>query len=98
MANELVFDVTERVGALAADVIDLVEEAGLDPQTSVGVGAFNGPQRRFRAIEHDTAQGAFDVAEQAVLNRVPLGGIGWVVGNAQGCNPPSAPTAFTANP
>lgn len=33
MANKAVLDVAEGVGALAADLIDYVEDAGLDPQT-----------------------------------------------------------------
>ena len=81
MTNEVVFDVAESVRALAADVINLVEDAGLDPQAGLSAGAFNGLQRRFMRVEDDTAQGALDVAEQAVLDRMSFGG--WIMGDPQ---------------
>ena len=67
MADEFVLDVAEGVGAFAADVIDLVEEARRDTQTGFGAGPSNGLQRRFMRVEDDTAQRALDMAEQAVL-------------------------------
>ncbi len=74
MANEVVLDVAEGIGACAADVVDLVEEPGLDPQTFFFLPVtecgctLHGLQRQvFRASREMTPpQGALDVTEQAV--------------------------------
>ena len=84
MANEVVLDVAEGIGTFAADVVDLVEDTRFDMQSCSSAGALNCLQRGFMRVEDDTLQSALDVAEQAVFDRMPLRGIGWVVGDAQG--------------
>ena len=78
MANEVVLDVAEGIGAFAADVVDFVEDARFDMQSGSSAGTLNGRQRGFMRVEDDTSQSALDVAEQAVFDRMPLRG--WVVG------------------
>ena len=83
MANEVVLDVTEGIGTFATDVVDLVEDTRFDLQSGSSAGALNGLQRGFMRVEDDPSQSALNVAEQAVFDRMPLRGIGWVVGDAQ---------------
>lgn len=87
MANEVVLDVAEGIGAFVSDLVDLVEETGLDPQSRLSAGALNGLQRRFLGVEDGTAQRALDVAEQAVLDGVPLGGYRAGSGRCAGVGP-----------
>ena len=83
MANEPVFDRAKSLGALAADFIHVIKEAGVHPQSGVGGGALHRLERRLMGIEDLPAQAALDLAEQAMLDGMPFGGIGRVVGNAQ---------------
>jgi hypothetical protein len=71
-------------------VINAVEETGTDHQARFGRGTPHGGQGRLGRVEHLTPQGPLDLTEQAVLDGVPLGGIGRIVGDAQW--QPQAPT------
>lgn len=82
MPNEAIFDVAKSVGAFATDLIDLVEEACGDAETGLRADVVDALQRGLGRIEHDAAPGALDLAEQAVLDRIPLRGIGRVVRDA----------------
>jgi len=83
MPNELVFCLTKGFGACAADLIDLVEDARGDAQPGLGVRTLDGLQCGFRGIEHHAAPGALDLTEQAMLDGIPLRGIGRIVDDAQ---------------
>jgi hypothetical protein len=72
VANEVVFDGMEGVGAFAAEFVDALEKARLDGEAGLGVRAIDGLQGRLRRVEDDTAQAALDLAEQPMLDRVPL--------------------------
>ena len=84
VANEFVLDFAECIGAFPTDVIDSVEDARGDVESGLRVGTLDGIEGGLVAIEDDTAQGSFDVAEQTMFNGVPLRGIGRIVGDAQG--------------
>jgi len=84
MANDLILDVTKCIGALSANVVDLVENARLDVQSGLSPGTLNRLQCGFMAIEDDTVQRPLDVAKQAVFDRMPLRRVGRVMGDAQG--------------
>jgi len=83
VANELVFDVMEGVGAFAAELIDAPENAGLDGEPGLGAGALDGRQGGLRRVEDDAAEAALDLAEQPVPDGVPFGGVERVVGHPQ---------------
>jgi hypothetical protein len=83
MPNESIFDIAEGVGALAPDLIDLVENTRGDLQAGLGGGAFNGLQRGLRGIEYDAAPRALDLTEEAMFDEVSLGGIRRIMGDAQ---------------
>jgi hypothetical protein len=98
----------DGIGDPLARFVDALEQAGGDPQARSGRGItqiaehrLKGPQGLARLLETD-------LAEQAMLNRVPLRAAGWIVahGHAQAqavaelalelCFPQAEPTSITA--
>jgi hypothetical protein len=63
MANEFILNLAECIGAFPADVIDSVEDASGYVESGLRVGTLDGIESGLVAIEDDTAQGSFDVAE-----------------------------------
>ena len=83
MPNKLIFDLPESVGAFATECVELIEDARGDAQPGVGGRTLDGPPCGLGGVEDDPTPGALDLAEEAMLNGVPLGGVGRIVGDAQ---------------
>lgn len=83
ISNMLICDFAELVGALSADGVELVEDARGDAQAGLRGGLLDRFQRRFGGVEHDIAPGTLNLAEETMFNRVPLGGIRRIEGDAQ---------------
>jgi hypothetical protein len=75
VVNDLVFDVLEGGGAFAAELVDAIENARLDGVAGLGARALDGRQGGLRRVEDNAAEAALDLAEQPVLDGVPLGGV-----------------------
>lgn len=83
MANETILHRAEGLRALAPQLIGFVEETRSDLQAGLGARGLNGLEGALGGFQDESAPGLLDVAEQAMLDRVPLGGVGRIVGNAQ---------------
>ena len=68
-ADEVVLDYAKRVGAFATDCVHPVENLCADREARLLRDTLYRFQCRLRAVEHHAAQGAFDLAEYAVLDR-----------------------------
>jgi hypothetical protein len=96
MKNKAILYLAKCSGAFPADFVRLIEDHRHDGKTGLRGHALRRCQGGLHGIEHHATQGALDLAEEAVLDRMPLRGIGRIVRDAR-CQPQAALSAMTSS-